>query len=480
MKLTKQSEDFPAWYQEVIHHAKLAEHSPVKGCMIMLPNGYSIWELLRDQLDVQIKAHGAKNVYFPMFIPEEYLRREKEHVEGFSPELAVVTIGGGKTLSEPLVVRPTSETIIYDAMSRWIQSHRDLPMRLNQWANVVRWELRPRLFLRTTEFLWQEGHTAHATAREAKEQVSEITSLYKRFSEEVLAIPVVTGRKSDSEKFAGAVYSESIEGLMQDGKALQMGTVHYLGTNFAKPFRVKYSSEEGPKRHVHQTSWGVSTRLIGALIMVHGDDSGLRLPPRVAPIQAVVLPIFKKGKDTSELTAKAKQIAESLDHLGVRVEIDDSTEMSPGAKFYHWERQGVPVRLELGQKELEGDTVSVALRVPIEGNKKMQISTSLLGKEIPKILNRIQEEMFAQAAASLATRHHFPTTKDEFREQIESRAGFLQVPWCGTSTCEADIKSETKATSRNLPFEPLQQPELGVCIWCGRPAQAIANFSLAY
>ncbi|MBU0648034.1 proline--tRNA ligase, partial [Patescibacteria group bacterium] len=360
IKIAPRSSDYSKWYNDIVSKADLAEHSPVKGCMIIKPYGYAIWENIQAILDQKIKAQGVVNAYFPLFIPKSFIEKEKEHVEGFSPELAVVTHGGGKKLEEPLVVRPTSETIMYDAYSRWIKSYRDLPLLINQWANVVRWEKRPRPFLRTTEFLWQEGHTAHATNEEALKMVSDMIDVYHDFARDYLAMPTIKGKKSDTEKFAGAVASYSFEPMMQDGKALQTGTSHLLGQNFAKAFNIQYLDKNNKLQYVHQTSWGVSTRLIGALIMTHGDDQGLRLPPNIAPIQIVIIPIYKEKKEKKEVLNFVNKIKEQLTDYSIK--IDDDENKSPGWKFNEWEQKGVPIRIEIGPKDVAKEKVVISRR----------------------------------------------------------------------------------------------------------------------
>lgn len=477
-KLPKQESNFPSWYQQVVAQAKLAEHSAVKGCMIILPYGYAIWELIQHELDTRLKTIGIKNMYFPLFIPEGFLHREKEHIEGFSPELAVVTIGGGKELKDRLIVRPTSETIMYDAMSKWVQSYRDLPIRINQWANVVRWEMRPRLFLRTTEFLWQEGHTAYSSYEEAATDVTEITQLYKEFIENFLAIPIVAGRKSENEKFAGAVYSQSVEGLMRDGKALQMGTIHHLGQNFSKVFNLAFTSQSGQHEFAYQTSWAVSTRLIGALIMVHGDDRGLRLPPRLAPIQVVIVPVL--GQDNNEqVLAAASQMASDLRSADIRVHLDNRTELTAGAKYYEWEIKGVPLRIEVGPREIMNGQVVMVQRVA-DGNPKTTIAMSSIIQTASAYLEEAQSLLLHQAKSWLHMHTLTTTDKQEFCNLIASQGGFVRAGWCGVSSCELEIKASTKATTRNMPFNDQSDDHLSNCIWCGRPAECIAYFAMSY
>ena len=460
------------WYQNVVAEARLAEHSPVKGCMTIRPYGYAIWELIKEQLDKEIKKHGAQNMSFPLFIPYSYLAREKDHVEGFSPEIAVVTHAGGKELQEPLVVRPTSETIIHESMAKWIQSYKDLPLRLNQWCNVVRWEKHPRLFLRTTEFQWQEGHTAHATEKDARKEVDEMVEIYYNFVKDVLAIPSIKGKKSEKEKFAGAVDSYSIEGLMPDGKVVQMGTVHYLGQNFAKMANVKFESPENPENFVHMTSWGVSTRLIGSLIMVHGDDKGLVLPPKVAPTQVVIVPIG----DTVEF---AKGLKAELENVDIRVELDDRQDVRPGAKYYEHEMRGVPLRLEVGKRELENKQIQCAIRVD---GTKFQISLeSDYISTVKQTLQEIQDKMLANATNDMEERIIEANNKEEFEKLINEQAGFIKANWCDEKECEQKIKEALGANTRNLPYaeNDKEMPEC-TCVWCGKKAKKVAYFAKAY
>ncbi|MEI6627304.1 MAG: proline--tRNA ligase, partial [bacterium] len=406
--------DYPQWYQDVIVAADLSENAPVRGCMIIKPYGYAIWEMIQTVLNAKIKAIGVKNAYFPLFIPSSFLQREAEHVEGFSPQVAVVTIGGGKQLEEPLIVRPTSETIIYDAYSRWIQSYRDLPMLINQWANVVRWETRPRAFLRTTEFLWQEGHTAHATAKEATDYALMIlNTVYKTFLEEYLAAPVITGRKSEGEKFPGAGDTFTMEAVMQDGKALQMGTAHDLSDHFAKSFGIKFLDKDGQTKYAYNSSWGVTTRLIGAIIMMHGDDKGLVLPPKIAPVQAVVLPIAKEGD--LETVAKAKEAVAGL-MTDFRIEIDARDNLRLGEKHYEWEKKGVPVRIEIGPKDLANQSCVLVRR---DTGVKQIVALKDLKAELTKLLEEIQKNIFAKAEARVSEHTKSADTWAEFEKAIE-------------------------------------------------------------
>lgn len=465
--------DMPAWYQEVIARAELAEHAPVKGCMVIRPYGYAIWEFIQSALDARIKARGVSNACFPMFIPESYLAREKAHVEGFAPEVAVVTYAGGEELQERLIIRPTSETIVHESMARWITSYRDLPLRINQWGNVVRWEKRPRFFLRNTEFLWQEGHTAHATEVEARQEVAEMVAVYHDFVADVLAMPTVCGVKSEKEKFAGAVESHSIEGLMPDGKGLQMGTIHYLEENFSRMANVNYLDSDGVQKFVHMTSWGVSTRLIGALIMVHGDARGLVLPPAVAPVQVVVVPIVTE-KDYELVMPAVEKVTQRLHKLGLRIQVDNRDDVKPGAKFYHHEIRGVPLRIEIGPRDVVHNVLACAWR--FSGEKETLPIDAL--ETIPNRLNNVQGAMLRKASSDLATHTISVYNKDEFVEHLTTQSGFIQASWCGSEDCERAIKNETSATTRNMPYKHEHHGE--VCIWCGNHATKTVLFAKAY
>lgn len=473
-KLPDFASAFSDWYQEVILRAELAEHAAVRGCMVIRPYGYAIWELIRDELDRRIKSRGVSNVSFPLLIPQSLLSREKDHVAGFSPECAVVTHAGGEALQESLIVRPTSETIIHESMARWIGSYRDLPVRLNQWANVIRWEKRPRLFLRNTEFQWQEGHTAHATEAEARAEVDDVVRLYHDFAAEILAIPTVMGQKTSREKFAGAVESSSIEGLMPDGKGLQMGTVHYLGQNFSQMAGVKYLDQTGTTRFVEMTSWGVSTRLIGALIMVHGDAKGLVLPPAVAPYQVVIVPIGR-DKNPIGLDGAVAEITAELRGCSIRVMVDDREGVSPGAKFYHWELRGVPLRIEIGPRDLESGVVTLAWRSGTL-RKEVLVRSRLVG--IPARLAEYQQGLYQAADERLKARTVPVWSKHDFVHAVESQAGFISASWCGADPCEVAIKEATGATTRNIPFG--YKGEHDRCIWCGNPGRFRVTFARAY
>ncbi|MBN2586576.1 MAG: proline--tRNA ligase [Candidatus Fermentibacteraceae bacterium] len=464
--ITSPAEDFSRWYQDVIREAELSDAAPVRGCMIIRPYGYAIWERIQASLDASFKETGHKNAYFPLLIPESFITREAQHVEGFAPELAVVTHGGGKKLDEPLVVRPTSETIINYMFSKWINSYRDLPMLLNQWANVVRWEMRPRAFLRTTEFLWQEGHTAHASEEEAREETLRMLRIYADFAENVAAIPVIPGRKTEREKFAGAVDSYTIEAMMGNGWALQSGTSHYLGTNFARVFDTTYLDSNNEQQYVHQTSWGVSTRLVGGVIMVHGDENGLRLPPKLAPVQVVIVPIARNESDRTRVMEVVDRLKVGLKQKGVRLEVDDSEGSSPGFKFNYWEVRGVPLRLEIGQRDLEEGRVMASPRNAPGREGKFTIPLDSLEKEIPDILERIQDEMLEEAKERMRSRTYSVDTLEEFREAITERPGFYSVWWDGGPEEEIALQQDTKATVRCIPLE--QPEQTGKCIMTGR------------
>jgi len=476
--LTTRAADFSAWYNEVIMRAELADYSPVRGCMVIRPNGYAIWEQMQRALDDLFKERGVQNAYFPLLIPQSFLAKEAEHVEGFAPECAVVTHGGGKELEEPLVIRPTSETIIYSMYAKWIQSYRDLPVLMNQWANVLRWEMRTRLFLRTMEFLWQEGHTAHATEAEAEEMTLAILSDYRRFAEEWMAMPVLTGRKTDSERFAGALRTYCIEALMQDNKALQAGTSHNLGQNFAKAFEVTYQDAAGQLEHVWNTSWGVSTRLVGALVMTHGDDVGLVTPPRLAQWQCVIVPIWKSDDERARVLEAATQVQRELKLGGIRVHLDAREGMKPGAKYYEWEGRGVPFRLEIGPRDVAAGQVMLARRT---GGRKVPFPTEGLARTLRIEMDSMQQELFEAARQRRERNSIRGVTKASFLDFLERDGGFAYGGWCGDAKCEADIKEQTKATIRCLPDEEFRSPEApATCMWCGRPATAEAVWARAY
>ncbi|MEZ5283350.1 MAG: proline--tRNA ligase [Vicinamibacterales bacterium] len=474
-EITPQSEDFSRWYLDVVRKAELADYSPVKGCMVIRPCGYAIWELIQRQLDDRFKATGHVNAYFPLFIPETLLLREAEHVEGFAPQVAWVTKGGTEDLEEKLIVRPTSETIFGVMYQKWIQSWRDLPVLINQWANVVRWEKVTRPFLRTTEFLWQEGHTAHETAEEAQEETLKILALYKEFAESVLAMPVVDGQKSESEKFAGASKTYSIEALVGDGRALQAGTSHNLGQNFAKAFEIQFQGRDKTLQYAWTTSWGVSTRLIGGVIMTHGDDSGLILPPNVAPWQVVIVPI-PRGNWKETVLPKCEEIRAELQAAGIRVKLDGDDSQTPGWKFAEYEMRGVPLRLEIGPKDIEKASVFAARR---DTRAKQSLPMAGLVDHVKALLEDIQAGLLARARAFRESHTTATSSYDEFKGIMEGRPGFVQSPWCGDAACEATIKTETQATIRNIPFGFEQSPG-GNCLRCDRPAAVTAWFAKAY
>jgi prolyl-tRNA synthetase len=461
--VTPQSEDFSSWYNELVTKAQLAERGPVKGTMVIRPYGYRIWELLQAELDQRIKDTGHENAYFPLLIPESYLRREAEHVEGFSPELAVVTHAGGKELEEPLIVRPTSETVIGEMMAKWISSYRDLPLLLNQWANVVRWELRPRLFLRTTEFLWQEGHTAHLDEADAMRETLRMLEVYAEVARDIAGLPVVPGEKTPGERFAGAVQTFSIEGMMRDGKALQAGTTHYLGTNFARAFGIRYLDRAGQQVLCHTTSWGMSTRLIGGVIMTHGDDKGLVLPPTIAPYQVVIVPIGR-GDAADAVRQAVDDLAQRLKAAGIRAHVDDRTHVSPGYKFNEWEMRGVPLRLEIGPRDLAAGTGLLARRLGGEG--KTPISLGTAPGTLAAELESFQSLLFRRAADFRKSRTADVNSWPEFAEAVD--AGWASALHCGQPSCEEAIKAQTGATPRCVPFDA--QAEAGRCVRCGAPS----------
>jgi len=484
-KLTTRAEDFSAWYNEVVLRAELADYSPVKGSMVIRPNGYGIWERMQRALDDMFKATGHQNAYFPLFIPESFMKKEAQHVEGFAPELAVVTHGGGKKLEEPLVVRPTSETIIYHMYAKWVQSYRDLPILMNQWANVVRWEMRTRLFLRTLEFLWQEGHTAHATHDEAEAETLTILGIYRRFAEEWMAMPVLTGLKSENEKFAGALRTYCIEAMMQDNKALQAGTSHNLGQNFAKVFDLKFQTESGDTAFAWNTSWGVSTRMVGGLVMSHGDDNGMVTPPRLAPIEVVIVPIWKSDDERAKLLEAANKLkAELTGWTGrgddrLRVHIDSREGMKPGAKYYEWELRGIPLRLELGPKDLEKQSVFSARR---DTRAKAAIPMAGVAASVAQLLATIQSDLFVAAKARReAASHRGKISYAQFKEIMEGPGGFVYAGWNGDPAVEAQVKEETKATIRVIPDAEFRSPEAPVtCMVTGQPAKYEVVWAKAY
>jgi prolyl-tRNA synthetase len=474
MALPKQAEDFPGWYQEVVKGADLAEPSLARGTMVIKPYGFAIWERIQQAYDERIKATGHENLYFPLFFPAKLLEKEAEHVEGFAPEVAVVTHAGGEKLEEPLVIRPTSETIIWATYAKWLQSYRDLPYLYNQWCNVVRWERRPRLFLRTTEFLWQEGHTAHETAREAMEEAMRILlEVYVDAAERVLAMPVRPGRKSASQRFPGAVETYTMEALMRDRKALQAGTSHYLGQNFSRAYGVRFLNRAGEQEYAYATSWGVSARLVGGVIMSHGDDKGLRLPPLLAPIQVVVVPIYKTDDERARVLEAAAGIAKAIGFA--RVKVDDRDEYRPGYKFNEWELKGVPMRVELGPRDLQASQATVARR---DTGDKAAVPIPGLAAHVEGTLAEIQSNL-AEQARQFRDRHTFePASYAEMVGLLEDPGGFMITGWCGEPACEDKVKAEAKATIRCLPLEP--GPVSGSCIVCGQPATEQAAWAQAY
>lgn len=473
-KLVKRSEDYSKWYNQIVLRAEMADYAPVRGCMVVRPYGWALWENIRAALDERFKATGHVNAAFPLFIPMSFMEKEKEHVEGFSPELAVVTHGGGQKLEEPLVVRPTSETVIGYMYAKWIKSYRDLPVLINQWANVVRWEMRTRLFLRTMEFFWQEGHTAHATAEEAEEETRRILDLYTDFSVNEAAVPVLPGRKSDSEKFAGAVRSYTIEAMMGDTKALQSGTSHNLGQNFARAFDIQYLDAGNQLQHAWTTSWGLSTRFIGAIIMTHGDDQGLVFPPRLAPIQVVVVPIYRDDAEKATVMPVVQRLGQELNAF--RVKIDDRDEVTPGFKYNDWEMRGVPLRIEVGPRDVEKGSVMTARRdQPGKPGKKI-LSMENLPAQIGELLDEVQSALLAKATAFRDANIHDTADYDTLKEVVQN--GWAFSWWCGDAACEATVKEETKATIRCIP---LAQPGgSGACVVCGKPATEKVYFAKAY
>ena len=474
-EITPQSQDFGRWYIDVVRRAELADYSPVKGCMVIRPYGYAIWELMQQGLDRRFKETGHVNAYFPLLIPESLLMREAEHVEGFAPQVAWVTQGGTEPLEERLLIRPTSETIIGTMYAKWIQSWRDLPILINQWANVVRWEKVTRLFLRTTEFLWQEGHTAHETAEEAEEETLKMLGVYKDFAERDLAMPVVDGLKTESEKFAGAERTYSIEALMRDGRALQAGTSHDLGQNFAKAFDITFQARDKSVQYVYGTSWGVSTRMIGGVIMTHGDDGGLILPPVIAPYQVVIVPITR-GNWRETVLPVAQSIRDSLVARGIRVMFDDRDSQTPGWKFNEWEMRGVPLRLEIGPKDIAKSQVVLARR---DTREKASTPMEGLPVHVDQQLRVIQQALF-ERATQFRDEHTTETDSyDEFKQIMDGRPGFVVAPWCGSAQCEADIKNDTQATIRNLPFARAPVDDK-TCLKCGGAAQTQAWFAKSY
>ena len=474
-RLPSQSEDFPAWYVEVVKRAGMAEHGIAKGTMIIKPHGYAVWEHIQRALDDRFKATGHENVYFPLLFPMSLLEKEAEHVEGFAPEVAVVTHGGGQELEEPLVIRPTSEAVIWNTYRNWIQSYRDLPLLYNQWCNVLRWEMRTRLFLRTSEFLWQEGHTAHASSEEAQEETLRMLEVYREVAEDVLAVPVLPGRKSPSERFPGAVETYTVEGLMRDRRALQCGTSHFLGQNFAKAYEVQFLNKEGEQEYAWATSWGFSTRMIGAVIMTHGDDRGLRLPPALAPVQVVIVPIYKTDEERGAVLEVANKVKDELAGNLIRVKVDDRDQHRPGYKFSEWELKGVPVRLEIGPRDVEAGQVVMVART---GGDKEQLALAQAASGMADVLSRIQTELYDDAKSFREANSHEAADFDALREGLEAESGFWTSTWCGDEVCEQKVTSETKATIRVLPIEQ-EEPGAG-CVVCGKPGTERATWARAY
>jgi prolyl-tRNA synthetase len=486
--ITSQQKDYSQWYLDVIREARLAEHSPVRGCMVIRPTGYAIWENMKAELDRMFKETGHENAYFPLFIPKSFLSKEAQHVEGFAKECAVVThsrlintehgvdVDPTSKLEEELIVRPTSETIIWDTYRDWIQSYRDLPILINQWANVVRWEMRTRLFLRTMEFLWQEGHTAHATESEAREETEKMLEVYRTFAEDFMAMPVITGVKTESERFAGAVDTYCIEAMMQDGKALQAGTSHFLGQNFAKAFNVTFQDSDGQVKHVWATSWGVSTRLIGGLIMTHSDDDGLVLPPRLAPTQVVIVPIWKNEEERTQVLSYIDGIHHELKQAGIRVKLDARDNYKPGWKFAQYEVEGVPIRIAVGPRDASNGKLEVARR---DTRTKEIVDINGISDRIKDLLEVIQQQLFDIAKARQESMTHVAYSYEEFKEILDTKAGFVYAHWDGSAETEARIKEETKATIRCIPLNnPHNEP--GFCMLTGNPSDKMVLFARAY
>ena len=475
--ITPRKENYSQWYLDVISAGKLADYAPVKGCMVIRPSGFAIWEAMQARLDRMFKETGHVNAYFPLLIPKHFMEKEAEHVEGFSPECAVVTHGGGKELEEPLMIRPTSETVIGHMYSQWIQSYRDLPVLINQWCNVLRWEMRTRLFLRTSEFLWQEGHTAHETEEEAQEETMRMLEIYRRFQEEDLAIPVIPGLKTESEKFPGAIATYCIEAMMQDGKALQAGTSHNLGQNFAKAFDITFLDRKNEQSHAWTTSWGVSTRMIGGLIMTHGDDDGLIIPPRIAPVQVVIIPIFTNDSERAETKAFAESIAERLhsrlDRL--KVVIDHRDDLRPAEKFFHWLQQGIPVRIEVGPRDVAKQCGMVARR---DVREKESVELESITAHVCDLLEKIQENLFQRALEFREQNTRRAKNYEEFCEIMKKEGGFVMAHWNGSPEVEAKIKGDTKATIRCIPLD--SDPVPGKCMVTGEPSEREVVFAVAY
>jgi len=475
-KLPSRSENFAEWYNQLVQRAELADYAPVRGCMVVRPYGWTLWENMQSGLDRRFKETGHVNAAFPMLIPMSFFEKEKEHVEGFSPELAVVTHGGGEKLEEPLVVRPTSETIIGHMYAKWIQSYRDLPVLINQWGSVLRWELRTKLFLRTAEFYWQEGHTAHATEEEARDETYQMLDVYADFAINDAAIPVIKGVKSESEKFAGAIMSTSIEAMMGDKRALQSGTSHFFGENFARAFDIQYLDHNNTLKYCHTTSWGLSTRMVGAVIMTHGDDQGLVLPPKIAPFQVVLVPIYRKDEEKSLVMPVVEKFKTELLNSGIRLKVDDREEVTPGFKFNDWEMRGVPLRIEVGPKDIAKGSVAFARR-DIPGREgKSFVPQENLANQVKDMLKIIQASMLRKATTFRDENIHEVFDIDELKEVVKD--GWAFAWWCGSADCEAQIKTETKATNRCIPLD--QKGSEGSCVYCEKPAVNKAYFSKAY
>jgi prolyl-tRNA synthetase len=475
-KITLKSVDFSRWYVEIIQKAELADYAPVKGMMVIRPYGYAVWERIQRLVDDRIKKSGHSNAYFPLFIPESFLQKEAEHLEGFAPEVAWVTHGGNEELEERLAVRPTSEAIIGNMYAKWIKSWRDLPVLINQWANIVRWEKVTRPFLRTTEFLWQEGHTAHESFEEAQDETLMILSLYKEFVENELAIPVISGKKSEREKFAGALETFAIEAMMSDRKSLQMGTSHNLGQQFSKVFNIRFEDRNQKLQYVWQTSWAVSTRLIGALVMAHGDDSGLKFPPNIAPVQVVIVPI-SAGNWKENVLPLARNIEKKLGEEGLRVKLDEREEFTPGWKFSEWEMRGVPLRVEIGPKDIEKKQVVIVRR---DTGKKENVTQASMNRKVPEILREIQKNMFEMALKFQQENTHEVKDYEEFKAIMESKKGFIKAFWCEDQVCEEKIKEETMATIRVFLMDQDKKAARGKCVFCQKPTETIVYFGRAY
>jgi prolyl-tRNA synthetase len=475
-KLTPRNIDFSEWYNQIVQRAEMADYAPVRGCMVVRPYGWALWENMQSALDRRFKATGHVNAAFPLLIPMSFLEKEKAHVEGFAPELAVVTIGGGEKLEEPLVIRPTSETIIGYMYSKWIKSYRDLPVLINQWGSVVRWELRTRLFLRTLEFYWQEGHTAHASEQEAREETMRMLGVYADFAINECAIPVIQGIKSQTEKFAGANMSTTIEAMMQDTRALQSGTSHFLGQNFAKAFEIQFLDENNTLQHAWTTSWGLSTRMVGAVVMAHGDDQGLVLPPRLAPFQAVIVPIFKSATEITTVMETVRRVEAELKSAGIRVKVDERTEVTPGFKFNDWEMRGVPLRIEIGPKDIEKGTVALARRDKPGREGKSFVPQAGLAAAVSDLLVEIQASLLARATAFRDSHIFDPKDYAELTEVVKN--GWAYSYWCESAECEAKVKADTKATTRCIPLNQEEGP--GKCIVCGKDAKNKVYFARSY